>query len=120
MSIKRKKAIDRVKGILVLNEYIAHLKATVPESERIVIDIPRRIYEKLEVMFPLKVRKLEFRRWMLRHLFDVKQYKEFIADNKRSDELEEIELHDIMCMTAMKFDVVVQHVLRASNYPQSN
>lgn len=107
VSIKRKKAIDRLRNILILDEYIEFIKRNFAESRKINPKLPQRMISRLEARFPLKVKRLDYQRWMLKHVFDDLLFKEFLENRVRGDKTE-FKLHEILGLTQMKFDVVVK------------
>lgn len=104
ISLKRKSAVDRVKAILILREYIEFIKVSKEKGMPIVTASTA----KAESAYPLKVKRLKFEQWMWPHLVSPTLYKEFLST--RSGECSLIDLHQLLNITAMKFDALVRSI----------
>ncbi len=98
VSLKRKKAVQRIKCMLILKEFIEFIR-----DNRSVLNVdlsPRHIEWERE--YPLKIRMLGFQRWMWGYLLDEEEYKEFTKG--KAGECKEVELYEILAMTRAQFD----------------
>lgn len=101
VSLKRKKAMNRIKVILVLNEYLNFIRTTHKPENRVY---QNEYTTRLEKQFPLKVKRLKFESWMWPHLVDVNNFKKFSLG--LDGESKEIELHELLGTTLMKFKML--------------
>lgn len=75
VQIKRKKAVGRVKRILILHRYIAHIKdryGHLPHGRFTI-----RILKSLERRYPLHVKELQFENWMWEYFLDEEEWASF-------------------------------------------
>ena len=108
VSLKRKKALTRVKSVLILRQFIAYLYGKYAQEE--AKDVHTKYTERAEKAFPLKIQKLGFRRWMWHHLVSAQEYKEFTRG--REGECTLFALHDLLHMTDMKFKALCQSLTK--------
>jgi len=102
ISLKRKAAVDRVKFILILKEYLDYIRETKDKGS----SVSSNYTIKIEAAYPLKVKRLRFEKWMWPHLVSDTEYREFLSS--RNGECSLIALHQLLNMTAMKFDALVR------------
>lgn len=99
ISLKRKKAVTRVKAILILNSLIEYIR---DECKPVGEELSGKAVEKLESSYPLKIKKLGYARWMLPYIVDEKFYKKFLK--KKEGECSSFKLCTILSLTPMKFE----------------
>lgn len=105
ISIKRKKAVFRVKAILVLYSYLQYIKEHYKPTGEL---FRGKHIEKAEVSYPLKVRKLGFRNWMWRFMVDPEVYAKFTK--KKEGECSTFKVHMLLDVTAMKFENLLAQI----------
>lgn len=117
VSIKRKKAVFRVKAILILYSYIEYIKNNYKPSGKV---FQGKAIDKAEISYPLKIRKLEFQNWMWEYLVDAKVYAKFTG--KKEGECSTFKVNMLINMTALKFKNLLAQIQpnrRKSNvYPE--
>ncbi len=98
ISIKRKKAVTRVKCILILQKFIEYIRLYHEPDERYWSG---KLVERLELDYPLRVMRLGYMNWMLPYLTSRKTYAKFASKN--GGECEAFKIHTLLGMTEMKF-----------------
>lgn len=98
ISIKRKKAVLRVKSILILHAFIDFIKQNYKPDERYWSN---KLVERLELEYPLRILKLGYMNWMLPYVTSKKVYEKFAA--KKGGECGLFKPNMLLCMTEMKF-----------------
>lgn len=98
ISIKRKKAVARVKAMLILNEFIEYIRGRFKPDERYWSN---PLVEQLELAYPLRVMRLGYMNWMLPYLTSEKTYTKFAT--KKGGECGAFKVHTLLGMTEMKF-----------------
>lgn len=76
VSMKRKAAINRVKSVLILREYIQHIQKTYGVAGQQAVFQHKELRDR-EANFPLKIKMLGFQNWMWEYLVDSKVYDSF-------------------------------------------
>ncbi len=104
VSMKRKRAVLRVKSVLILRKFIDFL--TDKHQETKIRKHSNRYVARAETVFPLKIKQLGFQNWMWPYLVSEQEYKEFTTSCQ--GECSEFALHDLLHMTDLKFRVLVQ------------
>ncbi len=101
-SQKRKKAVNRVKGILALRGYIEHIH----QKYRISLNSELRFTDPLLLgarkVYPLKVKRLGFKNWMWPLLLNEREYKAFAE--KKGGEIAQIALHELLDVTPQRLE----------------
>ena len=100
VAIKRKKAVSRVKAILILHSFIEFIKSKNNVINKTVYK--GRLVEKAEIGYPLRITKLGFKNWMWPYLVNQKLYEKFTG--KKEGECSAFKLHTLVDMTALKFN----------------
>lgn len=98
ISIKRKKAVARVKAMIILNEYIEYIRSRFKPDDRYWSNT---LVEQLELAYPLRVMRLGYMNWMLPYLTSEKTYAKFAT--KKGGECGAFRIHTLLGMTEMKF-----------------
>lgn len=111
ISLKRKKAVTRVKAILILHSFIEYIKNHKRPDERYWSG---KLVERLELEYPLRVMKLGYMNWMLPYLTSEEFYKQFAATRK-GGECETFKLHVLLDLTEMKFQALLKSIKIATN-----
>lgn len=101
VQIKRKKAVDRVKCILILHKFISFLRLNKEEGG--VFNTP--LIQELETLYPLKIRKLGFKNWMWEYLLDAKTWEEFLKD--ADGDCREYTVQQLLACKPLKFERLV-------------
>lgn len=107
VSIKRKKAVERVKAMLILHAYITWICTKFKPTPGKVF--ASRQIDKAEAGYPLKVKKLQFKNWMWEHITDAQVFSEFLQ-KKASGECMAFGVHTLLNMTEMKYAVLKSQV----------
>lgn len=76
ISLKRKRAITRVQTLIVLNTYIEFIQETCRPRRGKVYDT--ELMRELESVYPLRIKRLQFKNWMWPHLASKKVWKKFV------------------------------------------
>lgn len=106
VAMKRKKALLRVKSVLILKEYVSHLYLKYLDTRQ--RPVRNRHTEKAEKSFPLRIRQLRFDNWMWPHIVSQEEYKEFLQT--RRGECSSFSLQDLLQMTEMKFSALAASI----------
>lgn len=93
VQVKRKRAIKRVKSLLVLKEYVEFIRDNYPAGG--VWD--SATVRKLESRYPLNISKLGWKNWMWEPLLDSEAWEKFC--NTKSGECTEIGIHNMLSTT---------------------
>jgi len=104
VSMKRKKALARVKSVLILKEYLAWIYSKYKDTQQ--VSKQNRYTEKVEKAFPLKIKQLRFENWMWPHLVSEAEYREFTRNHE--GECSQFTLQELLHMTDLKFKTLVQ------------
>lgn len=111
ISIKRKKAIMRVKGILILHAFIDYIRDGYREKAK--KEYTCKIIDKLESSYPLKVRKLQFENWMWPYLTSKKVWRKFATH--KGGECEEFKVFMLLNLTRIKYDNLLKQLKDTKN-----
>ena len=107
VAAKRKRAVTRVKSVLTLHAYIAWIREKFkPEANKFYRG---KYVERAELEYPLKISKLGFKNWMWPHIVDINTYKQFLG--KKEGDCTEIELHQLLDTTDLKFNALVEQTI---------
>jgi len=93
-SQKRKKAINRVKSILVLRSYLEHIDSKYRNSMSVDLSFKDPVLRDARRAYPLKVKRLRFKNWMWPILLNEREYKAFAE--KTGGEVTQIALHELL------------------------
>lgn len=110
VSIKRKKAVTRVKAILILNALIEFIRENYKPGDKAYSG---KMVEKLELDYPLRIRKLQFYNWMWPYLTSKKVYKKFVK--KKGGECATFKVHMLLNLTRMKYETLIKQLKEDSN-----
>ena len=110
VSIKRKKAVTRVKAILILNSLIEFIRENYKPGEKAYSG---KMVEKLELDYPLRIRKLQFYNWMWPYLTSKKVYKKFVT--KKGGECSTFKVHMLLNLTRMKYETLIKQLKEDPN-----
>ena len=102
VSLKRKKAIDRVKCVFILYKFIEYIRESYKEID---VVIPDKLKEKIESKYPFTIKKLGYRTWMLPYLFDEDVFERFLKNRK--GECNAYSLNTVLNLTSTKFKKIV-------------
>jgi hypothetical protein len=105
VSLKRKKAIYRVKAILILNQFIEFIKSNYKSNG---LAFNGKSVEKAELSYPLKIRKLKFQNWMWEYLVDQKVYAKFTK--QKEGECGLFKIYMLLNLTALKFKTLISQI----------
>lgn len=101
VSMKRKDAVDRVRAVLVLREFVKYIQQELHVSgTQPVFTYP--ILKKLEARFPLNLPALGFENWMWEHLLDANTLSEFKKE-KGGGECAALGLKDLLILNDEKW-----------------
>lgn len=111
ISIKRKKAITRVKAILILHSFIENIRENYkPKGTRVY---GGKLVERLEMDYPLKIRKLQFYNWMWPYLISKKVWRKFAQ--KKGGECAVFKVYMLLNLTRMKYDSLITQLKEDQN-----
>lgn len=110
VSIKRKKAVTRVKAILILHAYIEYIRENHKPKEEAYSG---KMVEKLELDYPLRVRKLQFYNWMWPYLTSKKVHAKFVR--KKGGECAAFKIHMLLNLTRMKYETLLKQLKEDTN-----
>jgi hypothetical protein len=113
ISLRRKKAVQRVKAILVLHEFVSYINQTKRPDDRYWSG---KLVERLELDYPLRIMKLGYMNWMLPHLTSVDLYEQFAT--KMKGECLSFKIHHLLDITEMKFQALLKSIEVATNEAQ--
>ena len=111
ISIKRKKAIMRVKGILILHAFLEYIRDN--HKAKRVEPYSNKLIEKMEASYPLKIRKLQFENWMWPYLTSKKVWRKFATH--KGGECEEFKVFMLLNLTRMKYDNLIKQLKGTKN-----
>lgn len=101
VSMRRKKAVDRVKCILALHGFIEHLKAKYTGEERKGWFIHPLLTET-RAKYPLKIKRLGFENWMWPFIVSKREYKLFA--NHGRGECAEFGIHELLAVEQQELE----------------
>jgi L-fucose mutarotase/ribose pyranase (RbsD/FucU family) len=110
ISIKRKKAITRVKAILILHSLLEYIRDNHKPKERVY---NTKLIEKLESEYPLKIAKLQFYNWMWPYLTSKKVWKKF--SKLKGGECSDFKIHMLLNLTKSKYDTLISQLKDNTN-----
>lgn len=113
VSMRRKRAITKVKCILSLNGYLNHLRMKYEGTAEQSREYRAPAIGVAESSYPLKIGRLRFKNWMWKLLLSEKEYAAF-AQSGGGGECLEFELHDLLSMTKEQLGVLRQVVASVS------
>lgn len=105
ISIKRKKAIMRVKGILILHSFIEYIRDNHKPKG---FAYSTKTIEKLESDYPLKVSKLQFYNWMWPYLTSKKVWRKFAK--KKGGECHTFKVYMLLNLTRIKYESLLKQL----------
>ena len=104
VSMKRKKAITRVKGILALHGFIEYLRTKFSGTSCVRMSFEREELVSLESVYPLKIKRLGFENWMWPLIVSKREYKLFA--NRGRGEATSFEVHDLLEIEKGRLDAL--------------
>lgn len=110
VSIKRKRAMTRIKSVLVLDKYLDYIRETANQEPY----EPSDYMKVLETQYPLKIKRLGFKSWMWPHLLDSELYDKF-RSRSPDGEIQELDLATLLDLTQMKYLVLISQVKEIHN-----
>lgn len=106
ISLKRKKAIARVKAILILYQFIEYIRDNYkPKGDRVYNG---KLVEKMELSYPLKISKLRFFNWMWPYLTSKKVWRKFAK--KGGGECGTFKVYMLLNLTRMKYESLIKQL----------
>lgn len=104
VQMHRKSAIQNVKAILILQEYIAYI------AQRFS---PGAVFTKVELLrlekeYPLKIKRLAWSNWMWEYALDEKVWSEFTE--KKGGECKEFSIHQLLAIKLARFEKVLHEL----------
>lgn len=111
ISIKRKKAIMRVKGILILHAFIEYIRdGYKPKSDEVY---NMKAIRRAEASYPLKIRKLQFENWMWPYLTSKKVWRKFASH--KGGECEEFKVCMLLNLIRIEYDNLCKQLKGTKN-----
>lgn len=102
ISLKRKKAITRVKAILILHSLLEYIRENYKPKGRVW---DGSTMMKAESEYPLKVRRLQFKNWMWPYLVSKKVWNKFAT--KKGGECAAFKPHMLLNLDRESFDSLI-------------
>jgi uncharacterized protein YeeX (DUF496 family) len=101
VAMNRKKAIDRVKMVLVLNKFLEYIRdiGKAGNLEYIIEAV-----QEMESAYPLKLKRLQFQNWMWPYLVDVMIWRTFLESNP--GECKDFSIYAVLDVSKEKYAVV--------------
>jgi len=94
VSMRRKAAVERVKAILILDEFISFIR-----KNHLPIKIKKnKQLKQIKKEYPFKIKELNFKSWMWRYVVSESEYAKFVKSKKEGD-CKEFTLHQILGYT---------------------
>lgn len=109
VSLKRKRAVTRVKCIIALHGYLQYLRNEHEGTREEGKEYRAPDIGVAESRYPLKIQRLRFKNWMWRLLLNEKEYASFVRSGG-GGECRELELHEILSMRKEQLDALRQVV----------
>lgn len=97
VSMKRKKAVDRVKCMLMLHSFIVHIKGKYGSSSEVEREHFDPAIGVAESAYPLRIPRLQFKNWMWTRLLSETEFALFLKDSQ--GECAEFGMHDLLSMS---------------------
>jgi hypothetical protein len=110
ISMKRKKAITRVKAILILHSLLEYIRDNYKPKG---IAYNTKLVSKLESDYPLKVSKLQFYNWMWPYLTSKKVWKKF--SKLKGGECSDFKIYMLLNLTKSKYDTLISQLKDSKN-----
>jgi hypothetical protein len=101
VQIKRKKAVDKIKCLLILHKFINYLRLNKEEGG--VFATPTIL--EVEKLYPFKIKKLGWENWMWEYLLDTTVWDEFLRGT--TGECKEYTLQQIISIKPVKFERLI-------------
>lgn len=103
VALKRKRAVTRVKSVLILKSYIEYLEQKYSKTETWK-RYKSELTVRYEARYPLKIKKLRFQNWMWPYFISKTEYKAFTSKN--GGECLEIDLQVLLELTSRKIEAL--------------
>lgn len=113
VSMKRKRAISRVKCILALHGFIEYLQDKYGSTQHAAVVCNRAVLLDAESRYPLKVKRLEFENWMWQFIMSEAEYAEFASQGP--GECAAFGLHELLDMKVEALEDLRYAVTRPTN-----
>ena len=97
VSLRRKKAVNRVKCILTLKAFLEYLESNCCLEDRQLVFKAEQLQLR-ESEYPLKVRRLQFKNWMWPLVVSEEHYSRF-KRSSRDGEMNEFGLAELLCVS---------------------
>lgn len=110
ISLKRKKAIMRVKAILILHSLIEYIRDNYKSKGQVFASA---LVTEIESEYPLKVRKLQFQNWMWPYLTSKKVWRKFAT--KMGGECAIFKPYMLLNLDRVKFDSLISQLKEAKH-----
>lgn len=110
ISIKRKKAITRVKAIVILHSLLDYIRDNYKPKDRAY---NTELVEKIESDYPLKIGKLQFYNWMWPYLTSKKVWKKF--SKLKGGECADFKIYMLLNLTKAKYDTLISQLKDSKN-----
>lgn len=102
ISLKRKKAIMKVKAILILHSLLEYIRENYKPKGRV---FKCNQITKVEAEYPLKIRKLQFQNWMWPYLISKKVWRKFVT--KKGGECSIFKPYTLLNLDRTEFDSLI-------------
>lgn len=109
VAMRRKKAVDRVKNILILKKFIDYIRETYEDQGESSPFIKGKYAQKAQTVYPLYIEKLGFKNWMFHYLIDNEVQKEFIESNK-GGECKRLEVNKILNLSDFVYNKILKEI----------
>lgn len=112
VSLKRKKALTRIKILLTAKKYIEYINQNFSSSQK--KEQTSEIASKFLRKFPLRVKRIKFEPWMWQIYIDEKVFQKF--SESLDGEASEIKLHDVVGTTIMKLAALRNQIVKEESW----
>jgi hypothetical protein len=109
VAMKRKKAVDRVKNILILKKLIDYIRDMYEAQGESSPFIKGKYAQKAQTIYPLYIEKLGFKNWMFHYLIDEEVQKEFIESNT-GGECKKLEINKILNLSDFVYNKILKEI----------
>lgn len=111
VSLKRKKAVDRVKSIIILYKYIEFIRTKYESQGENSPLVMGRYAQAAQKTDPLKIRKLNWKNWMWHYLVDPDVHAEFLEQH--GGECKEFKIEQLLRLTNIKYTKLLKEIEEA-------
>ncbi len=116
VSLRRKKAIERAKYLIVLKQYIDFIKKKYEQQGECSPFVNGRYAQKAQTVYPLNVKILQFKNWMWHYLTDEDVHEEFLE--QYSGECKTFKIEQLLATTTIKYNKILKDIKQSTQLTQ--